>query len=421
LFANEVQNAEKGIGRGLFSGSHELVNSSVDKDKKTHSHSSSLNDVPARGSERDESHLRVTPEMRRPKPGPDAIAAALEAAQRLAAEVDAEQAAEDVAQHLPNDGLLNDSLANEVTVMLCTACGHQNRVTNKFCSMCGAAVETGDAEGAMAEKPAQKRGPTPVTMSDEPRRPRPIALHPNPFLDPEPEPERPAPARRLVVDPYPGLHAEPQPPAHSASGMETHHYHHHYHHHFFPGAEGVTPGMASGSVPRAGSEPAREADRFRPTAALRGDMTRAEAAVRRIAHEWVLACNTKHLDDLLDLYIPDALVLRSNYPLIRGAAAVREFLFGAIDAGLGEVELEPLRVEVVGDLAYDTGRCKALVPSPTGKRREERGKYLWVCARQSGGEWKLAVDCWSSDLTLAAFESDLPPGAGVKSGALKKS
>ena len=39
-------------------------------------------------------------------------------------------------------------------------------------------------------------------------------------------------------------------------------------------------------------------------------MSRAEAAVRRITQEWVLACNTKHLDDLLELYIADALVLR---------------------------------------------------------------------------------------------------------------
>ena len=132
----------------------------------------------------------------------------------------------------------------------------------------------------------------------------------------------------------------------------------------------------------------------------RGDMSRAETAVRRITHEWAMACNTKHLDDLLDLYLADALVLRSNYPPVRGAAAIREFFFGALDAGLGEIELEPLRVEVIGDLAYEAGRCKALVPGATGKRREERGKYLWVCARQSGGEWKLAADCWSSDLTL---------------------
>jgi ketosteroid isomerase-like protein len=153
---------------------------------------------------------------------------------------------------------------------------------------------------------------------------------------------------------------------------------------------------------------------------MRGEMSRAEAAVRQVTQEWVLACNTKHLDDLLELYVSDALVLRSNYPPIRGAAAVREFYFGALDAGLGEVELEPMRVEIAGELAYEAGRCKALVPSSMGKRREERGKYLWVCARQSNGEWKLAADCWSSDLSLTTMEAEVPAAITVKTTAPKK-
>jgi uncharacterized protein (TIGR02246 family) len=232
-----------------------------------------------------------------------------------------------------------------------------------------------------------------------------LALPPNPFLDDdshsdsEPDSE---PHERL---------ARTRP-----TGNETHHYHHHYHHHYFPGGEA----MAARSAPDVIRADAAREEKMRPSAALRGDMSRAEAAVRRVTQEWVLACNTKHLDDLLDLYVPDALVLRSNCPPIRGAAAVREFFFGALDSGLGEVEIDPLRVEVVGDFAYEAGRCKALIPSATGKRREERGKYLWVCARQNNGEWKLAADCWSSDLTLSTLESDVPQSAGVKTAHPRK-
>jgi len=86
----------------------------------------------------------------------------------------------------------------------------------------------------------------------------------------------------------------------------------------------------------------------------------------------------------------------------------------------GEVDMEALRVEIAGDLAYEAGRFKALVPSAVGKRREERGKYLWVCQRQTGGEWKIAADCWSSDLTLSNLESDVPSGAGVKTSQPRK-
>jgi hypothetical protein len=41
-----------------------------------------------------------------------------------------------------------------------------------------------------------------------------------------------------------------------------------------------------------------------------------------------------------------------------------------------------------------------LVPVAVSKRREERGKYLTVMARQSNGEWRIVADCWSSDLNL---------------------
>ena len=151
---------------------------------------------------------------------------------------------------------------------------------------------------------------------------------------------------------------------------------------------------------------------MRVAAAAKGEpMSRSEAAVRRLTQEWVLACNTRQLDELIELYAHDALVLRSNLPPIRGAMAVREFFHASLEAGLGEVAVDPMRVEVVGDMAHEVGRYSALVPGTAGKRREERGKYLWVFAKQSSGDWKLVSECWSSDLTLSGAESDIPKAA----------
>ena len=135
-------------------------------------------------------------------------------------------------------------------------------------------------------------------------------------------------------------------------------------------------------------------------------LSRAELAVRKITQDWALACNGKQLDDLVELYGADAVVLRPNVPPVRGTAAIREFFFGVLDAGLGDVEMDPLRVEVFGDIGYEAGRCQMLVPFAMGKRREERGKYLLTVARQSG-EWKILADCWSSDLSLGV---SLEPG-----------
>jgi uncharacterized protein (TIGR02246 family) len=343
----------------------------VDKDKKPSKPSGTVTEpqpgpISQRAAEMQEIYRKLEPELRRSRPNPQAIAAALEAAQRLAAETDAEQGSDEVAEEFAGE--------------TCPVCGHPNRDVSKFCGMCGAPM-SGPGVSEAAFSPGEPHLPNIPTA---------LAVTPN--------------HREAIQAHAPG------------SGRETHHYHHHYHHHYFPGGY-------EGGVPRGGdagrSDVVRE-EKLRPNAALRGDMTRAEAAVRRVTQEWMLASNTKHLDDLLDLYAADAMLLRSNYPPVRGAAAVREFFFAALDAGLGEVELEPLRLEVMGELAYEAGRYKALVPGATGKRREERGKYLWVCTRQSGGEWKLTADSWSSDLSFSMLESDIPQGAAIKTTQPRK-
>jgi len=314
-----------------------------------------------------EIYERLYPEIRRQRPNQEAITAALQAMQRLATEMDSEQAAEDSA---------GESLSSSTS---CPSCGHQNRPGTKFCAKCGLSAEGGRAQ-SIAQSPLSAAEPLPQT-------------------------------------PDPGAMHEIHPPAGSAGAV--HHYHHHYHHHYLPGGSETAFVATRVNAP----ESAREADRLRLAAAAKGEpMSRSEAAVRRLTQEWVLACNTRQLDELLDLYAPDALVLRSNLPAIRGAAAVREFFFSALEAGLGEVSVEPMRVEVAGDLAHEVGRYSALVPGTAGKRREERGKYLWVFAKQSSGDWKLISECWSADLTLTGAESDVPksPGTTASKGIPRK-
>src|SRR6201981_3792891 len=227
----------------------------------------------------------------------------------------------------------------------CEACGHPNRAGSPFCEMCGVPVPP-DAQARSPHHPA------PSASSD--------------FSEPGALP--------------PGQH----------------HYHHHYHHHYF--APGQDPG--AGAVSRAIANDPTTAKLRTPGGGA--PMGRIETAVRQVTLDWALACNSRQLDDLVSTYAADAIVLRPNHPPVRGTAAIREFFFAALDSGFGEVELDPLRVDIVGDVAYEAGRCKMLVPFVVGKRREERGKYLTVLARQPNGEWRIVSICWSSDLSLSA-------------------
>jgi ketosteroid isomerase-like protein len=193
----------------------------------------------------------------------------------------------------------------------------------------------------------------------------------------------------------------------SRSGGAQHHFHHHYHH-LVP-SNIPSHGTASGAT-SAESGPAAPRGRA-PGSAGTSPGGRAEAGARQVVQDWAQACNTRHIDDLLELYAADATLIRSSLPPVRSLPAIREFLISLLEAGLGDVEMESLRVEMLGDIALDLGRCKMLVPVAMGKRREERGKYLIVLARQPAGTWKILADCWAADL---------PVGAPVPESAARK-
>jgi ketosteroid isomerase-like protein len=285
----------------------------------------------------DEFFKRFQADARRPQPNRDAIAAAMQAMQRLAAE-----SAGDVVLDRPDDA------APPAMTRACSNCGHQSRPGSRFCGLCGLPLEVKAA-------------------------------------DPAPEPQA------------------------TQSNSETpagpHHYHHHYHHHYFSSSPDFQ--TSAGRPAATGDSPVRDVARLRNPSTPQV-MSRAETAVRKVTQDWVVACNSKQLDDLVSTYATDAIVMRSNHPPVRGTPAIREFFFSALDAGLGEVELDVLRVDVVGEMAYEAGRCKMLVPTAMGKRREDRGKYLMILSKQSDAEWRIVADCWSSDLTLSAAEPDSP-------------
>src|SRR5512146_2647742 len=131
-----------------------------------------IDSAAVRNSELEDMYRRLEPAMRRPRHSPAAVAAAVESAQRLAAEADAEDAAGD----------MNHDLAAEISIP-CAVCGYENRPGTKFCGMCGVPVAS-EQTTALAERPPSAASPQST----------------------------------------------------SAANRETHHYHHHYHHHYFPGA-----------------------------------------------------------------------------------------------------------------------------------------------------------------------------------------
>src|SRR5438132_12030493 len=208
------------------------------------------------------------------------------------------------------------------------------------------ALEADSEEGA---KTASSKGATTCNVCGSPNRPGNhfCANCGVPLMDSPPDLKEIAPER----------HSQ-SPPA------GEHHYHHHYHHHYFSSADGIN--QAVPAEPRVSSGPSSARD-FQFRAPSGGSLSRSETAMRKLTHDWALACNGKHLEDLVSLYIADGLVLRSNVPPVRGTSAIREFFFSILGAGLGDVELEPIRVECFGEIFYESVCFRRLVRFAIGK------------------------------------------------------
>jgi ketosteroid isomerase-like protein len=288
-----------------------------DRQPETDPPSAQPDEQPVAAKEVEDFFQRLPGNFRWPKPNAEAVAAAVEAIQRVSGGGAA-------AQDLAADG------APETP---CLACGGLLPANARFCVWCG------------------------IPVSDDPNAP-----------------------------PRPG---------------QTH-VHHHYHHHVGTAVAPTSGGPANESEPAASSAPRGRA----PGSAGTVTGGRAEAGARQLVQDWAQACNTKHIDDLIELYAADATLIRSNVPPVRSLPAIREFLISLLEAGLGDVEMESLRLEVMGDIALDLGRCKMLVPVAMGKRREERGKYLIVMVKQPAGTWKILADSWSSDSSVSTPPSE---------------
>ncbi len=143
----------------------------MDRDKKLGkpSSSSSLdsdNALPAIGPHNPalgEIYQRLYPEMRRPKPNQEAIAAALQAMQRLTMESDSEAVAENAAPR-----------ASATPSNACRVCGHHNREGNKFCGMCGLPIGT---EPSNSPDPAMPLSALDYDDEILPQAPRPATEH----------------------------------------------------------------------------------------------------------------------------------------------------------------------------------------------------------------------------------------------------
>jgi uncharacterized protein (TIGR02246 family) len=200
----------------------------------------------------------------------------------------------------------------------------------------------------------------------------------------------------------PEEHVDPAAKDRDSSGQHV--YHHHYHHHIF-----------SDSPAKEQAESLRWNSQASPVDAKQAvvppkEQAESTDAVQKLIQKWSRSFNARRLDELMELYSSDSIVLRPNSAPAHGKDAVRKVLESGIESGVGDVQLECAEIGIVGDFACLTGQSKMLFPTAPAKRQEATGKYLIVVRRESG-EWKIVADSWCMDAPKAPMTPTGTPAA----------
>jgi uncharacterized protein (TIGR02246 family) len=95
---------------------------------------------------------------------------------------------------------------------------------------------------------------------------------------------------------------------------------------------------------------------------------------------------------MASLYTTDAEAFPPNSDMAKGRAAIEAVWRGALDSGIGGVELTTADVESQGPLAYEVGTYVIKLKNGTVA---DRGKYV-VVWKKAGGQWMLHRDIWNT-------------------------
>jgi uncharacterized protein (TIGR02246 family) len=130
-------------------------------------------------------------------------------------------------------------------------------------------------------------------------------------------------------------------------------------------------------------------------------LTRAadEASVRAASVAWSHAATSKDLDKAVSFYADDALQFPNKAPAAKGKENIRKNWAPLLAAPGPGLSWETSSVEVAssGELAYETGTYNFVTTDMKGKTNDEKGKYVVIWKKQSGGTWKVVVDTDNTD------------------------
>jgi len=123
------------------------------------------------------------------------------------------------------------------------------------------------------------------------------------------------------------------------------------------------------------------------------------AAIEEIWDNYALGMITGDLDLWMSLYTDDIIKMLPDEPAVFGKEDLRTSMKPLFDNFTIEMAIYNEEVQVAGDWAFSRGTFTAtLTPKAGGEPLYMDGKYLDILERQADGSWKIARDCFNSNV-----------------------
>ena len=123
------------------------------------------------------------------------------------------------------------------------------------------------------------------------------------------------------------------------------------------------------------------------------------AAIEEIMDNYALGMITGDLDLWMSLYTDDIVKMPPDEPAVFGKEDLRTSMKPLFDNFTIEMVIYNEEVQVAGDWAFARGTFTAtLTPKAGGEPLYMDGKYLSIFERQADGSWKIARDCFNSNV-----------------------
>ena len=126
-----------------------------------------------------------------------------------------------------------------------------------------------------------------------------------------------------------------------------------------------------------------------------------QRAVRSASDAWQRYVVTEDVDSIVALHTPDAVVMPSNAPLMKGSTAIRSGLTEMVKTPGLKLHRIPTRIEVTSPtLATEYGTYTESYDTPGGKM-SETGNYVTIWHKLNG-KWRVALDAPVSTMPMPA-------------------